>query len=186
MTLILRVNTAGHPLGWITRQDAVLHYVKEQVVWTLGEPASRIYGGVRRLTGKRSVVELHPVLAIKGAVRQRYANSTPPLTNRELFRRDKHTCLYCLDVLPDKHLTRDHVKPVSRGGKNHWGNVVTCCMACNLRKGARTPEEANMPLHAVPFVPNYAEWLILRNRNILSDQMAFLKAQCPKERRNNF
>ncbi|MBT8126011.1 MAG: HNH endonuclease, partial [Gammaproteobacteria bacterium] len=41
-----------------------------------------------------------------------------------------------------------------------------------------------MRLHAVPYTPNYAEWLILRNRNILADQMAFLKAQCPKERRD--
>lgn len=184
MTLILRVNAGGLPLGWITRQDAVLHYVKNQVIWALGEPASRIYGGVCRGTGKRSMVELHPVLAIKGLVTQRYATSAPPLTNRELFRRDKHTCLYCLEVFPDKELTRDHVMPVSRGGQNHWGNVVTSCTACNLRKGARTPEEATMPLHAVPYVPNYAEWLILRNRKILADQMAFLKAQCPKERRD--
>lgn len=186
MTLILRVNMGGHPLGWVSREDAVRHYVKEQVLWTVGEPTIRVFGGIRRLTGHRSYVDLHPVFAVKGAVKQRYVDSAPPLTNRELFRRDKHTCMYCLSVLADRHLTRDHVMPVSRDGKNVWSNVVTSCMACNLRKGARTPDEANMPLHAVPYAPNYAEWLILRNRTILVDQMAFLKARCPKERRDQF
>jgi len=37
-----------------------------------------------------------------------------------------------------------------------------------------------MPLLAVPFVPNYAEYLVLSNRRILADQMAFLKARFRK------
>jgi len=40
-----------------------------------------------------------------------------------------------------------------------------------------------MRLHAVPYVPSHAEWLILRNRRILADQMAFLQAQCPRHSR---
>ena len=74
-------------------------------------------------------------------------------------------------------LTRDHVKPVSRGGGNHWLNVVTACKRCNTRKGSKTPEEASMPLLAIPYVPNVAEYLVLRNRRILGDQMEFLKMQ---------
>ncbi|MGH8606379.1 MAG: HNH endonuclease, partial [Gammaproteobacteria bacterium] len=31
---------------------------------------------------------------------------------------------------------------------------------------------------AVPYVPNWAEFLALSNRRILADQMQFLKSQC--------
>jgi len=55
--------------------------------------------------------------------------------------------------------------------------VVTACKRCNTRKGDKTPEEARMPLLAIPYVPNVAEYLVLRNRRILGDQMEFLKTQ---------
>jgi hypothetical protein len=55
--------------------------------------------------------------------------------------------------------------------------VVTACRSCNTRKGNRIPEQANMPLLAIPYVPNWAEYLALSNRTILGDQMEFLKSQ---------
>jgi hypothetical protein len=55
--------------------------------------------------------------------------------------------------------------------------VVTACKRCNARKGSRSPEEAHMPLLAIPYVPNLAEYLVLRNRRILADQMEFLRVQ---------
>ena len=50
------------------------------------------------------------------------------------------------------------------------------------RKGVRdvvdrVPEEANMELLAVPFVPNQYEFLYLSNHNVLADQMEFLSAR---------
>lgn len=42
-----------------------------------------------------------------------------------------------------------------------------------MQKGAKTPEEANMPLLAVPFRPNVYERFYLMNRRILADQMEF-------------
>jgi hypothetical protein len=60
-----------------------------------------------------------------------------------------------------------------------WTNVVTCCERCNQRKGDRTPEEAGMQLLYVPYAPSWAEHLILKNRNILADQMEFLLAFIP-------
>ncbi len=40
-----------------------------------------------------------------------------------------------------------------------------------------------MPLLAVPYRPSWVEHLILSNRNILADQMAFLRSQLPKNTR---
>ena len=99
------------------------------------------------------------------------------MTNRELFLRDAHICMYCGAHPRDNKLTRDHVIPMSRGGRDRWSNVVTACRSCNTRKGNRSPEEAKMPLLAVPYVPNWAEYLALSNRKILADQMEFLKTQ---------
>ena len=182
-TMILRTNAGGQPVGWISWQEAVLLYAKDQVMWTIGEEPLRFHGGINRWTGLRSYMDVHPVIAAKGQVFVADYSVEAPLNNRELFRRDRHTCLYCLAELPDRHLTRDHVIPVSRGGEDVWSNVVAACRACNQKKADRTPQEAGMRLHAVPYVPSHAEWLILRNRRILADQMAFLKAQCPRHSR---
>lgn len=54
------------------------------------------------------------------------------LTNENLFMRDDGQCVYCKGR---SDLTRDHVVPTSKGGKNEWPNVVTSCGTCNLKKG---------------------------------------------------
>ena len=45
------------------------------------------------------------------------------------------------------------VMPRSRGGIDTWENVTTACLSCNVRKGNRTPKEADMPLMRVPRRP---------------------------------
>ncbi|MEE8262387.1 MAG: HNH endonuclease [Gammaproteobacteria bacterium] len=91
--------------------------------------------------------------------------------------------MYCGGEFSQQHLTRDHLMPMSRGGKDRWSNVVATCRSCNTRKGNRTLEEAGMSLLAVPYVPNWAEYLALSNRRILADQMEFLKSQFTGRRR---
>ncbi|MDH5178319.1 MAG: HNH endonuclease [Gammaproteobacteria bacterium] len=184
--MILRLSQSGQATGWIDWQEAVLLYARDQVAWTLGEQTMRFYGGTNRLSNTRSYMDVHPIIAAKGIQGYSKYAVTPPLTNRELFRRDGHTCMYCLTTLGNQHLTRDHIVPMSRGGKDVWTNVITACKACNQRKADRLLKEINMRLHAVPYTPNHAEWLILRNRHIQADQMEFLKAQCTKERRDMF
>ncbi|MFZ5605064.1 MAG: HNH endonuclease, partial [Pseudomonadota bacterium] len=68
----------------------------------------------------------------------------------------------------------DHIMPRARGGADTWENVVTACKRCNHHKACRTPEEASMPLLAVPYKPNIFEFTVLANHRILADQMAFL------------
>ena len=80
-------------------------------------------------------------------------------------------------------LTRDHIVPFSKGGRDTWMNVVTACRSCNERKSDRTPEGAGMELVYLPYVPNRAEYLILTNRRILADQMEFLAQHVPAQSR---
>jgi len=89
MTMILRVNQGGRPMGWIHWQEAVLLYAKNLVLWAVGEETLRFHGGTSRLTGLSSYMDVYPVVAAKGVAHGGDYRTTPPLTNRELFRRDR-------------------------------------------------------------------------------------------------
>ena len=67
----------------------------------------------------------------------------PPVSRREVFRRDQHICQYCGNT---KRLTIDHVIPRSKGGTHTWDNVVTACESCNSAKGDRLLHETNLVL----------------------------------------
>jgi 5-methylcytosine-specific restriction endonuclease McrA len=173
--LILTLDYHGVPHRWVTWQQACFYYAKNLVAWTLGDIAFTVYGGTSRLTGERSRISGHTIIAIKGkAMAIRAFSQVPPLNNRELFRRDRQLCAYCGGEFSFIRLTRDHIRPVSRGGLDTWMNVVTACRHCNGLKRNRTPEEAGVQLKYAPYVPNKAEYLILSNRRILADQMEFL------------
>lgn len=182
--LILRLDITGNPVRWIPWQDAVCLYSRGLVAWTAGEHEFVVRGGYARATGERSRVVIHSIIAVKRSGRGSHVpRAVPPLSNHELFHRDAYLCMYCGEQFPDGQLTRDHVVPLSKGGDDVWSNVVSACRDCNTRKGGRTPEQARMPLLAVPYVPNWAEFLALSNRRILVDQMEFLKTQFKRRSR---
>ncbi|MET1257115.1 HNH endonuclease [Aliikangiella maris] len=170
---ILRLNKAGQAMEWIGIEEAACLYAKEQVLWTYGELSMRLHGGISRLTGKQSFIDIASVIATDGEIHL-HDIQTPKLSNISLFQRDRHLCLYCGKKFGRSMLTRDHVIPRARGGEDTWANCVSACKACNNLKACQTPEEAGMKLLAVPFRPNKWEYLALANRNILADQMEFL------------
>ena len=174
---ILRINTAGVPVDWLSWQEAVCLHARELVSWTYGEEVMEVHGGHSRLTGEQTVLTLNSIIACKGKVYDKI-QTEPPLTNRALFNRDQNVCLYCGKQFKECDLSRDHVIPVSRGGQDQWTNVVTACKRCNARKGNLLLDESTMELLALPYRPNHAEYLALSNsRRILGDQMSFLKRQ---------
>lgn len=183
--LILRCDIAGTPVEWITPEGAARLYASQRVAWDFGEIAVRLRGGLSALTGLRSVIDVRAILAGVGRPQGRYNRQVPPLDSRALFRRDGHLCLYCGGAFAPGELTRDHVIPSSRGGADCWENCVTACRRCNQHKADRTPEEAGMKLLAVPYAPNHAEYLLLANRRIVADQMAFLHQRISRARRGS-
>jgi 5-methylcytosine-specific restriction endonuclease McrA len=180
---ILRLDIAGKPVEWLDWQSAACLYARGLVTWTLGDVIYRIRGGISRLTGTRSEMQLHSIIACDGMINPN-PRSVPPLTNRALFRRDQHLCLYCGKPFSDAVLTRDHIEPTSRGGRDDWLNVVAACRRCNQHKGSRSPEECGMELLALPYIPNMAEYLALINSHrIRGDQMEFLQSQFGRDSR---
>jgi 5-methylcytosine-specific restriction endonuclease McrA len=180
MYRILQLDIAGNPTAWITHRDAITMTACDRVLANLGENELTFRGGYNRFTGLRSEITVGSILLTRERVnRKRHTgNFHPPLTNKALFTRDGHTCLYCGESFSPGHLTRDHILPVSRGGPDRWSNCVTACAGCNHKKGNRTPEEWGHLLLAVPFVPNWAEFLYLKNKKqIIADQQAFLQSR---------
>ncbi|MDR7133937.1 5-methylcytosine-specific restriction endonuclease McrA [Lysobacter niastensis] len=180
---LLSLDAHGRALDWISWQEATCLYVRDAVAWTLGDPCLEVHGGTCRRTGQQSTISLHPIVAARGHAHAHSWDPTPALTNAALFARDGYLCLYCGNEFHRPQLTRDHVMPVSKGGRDLWENVVAACFHCNSRKGNRTPQQASMPLLAVPYRPSWVEHLILSNRNILADQMTFLRSQLPQKSR---
>lgn len=180
-TRVLRLSKAGIPLDWLSQEEAAVLLVKGQVVWTLGDTVAILRGGRSRI-GLQSLLPIPSIIATDGHFKYNELH-VPSVCNRLLFRRDGHLCMYCGNNVALEDLTRDHIQPRSRGGKEAWTNLVSACRRCNQRKGNRTPEEAGMPLLAVPFKPNKMEYMALANRNILADQMQFLRTGFSKHMR---
>lgn len=180
---VLRTDASGVPLEWIDFREAVRIYHLDQVAYTYGERIFRIHGGYNAITGRRSVIDVHSIVATRGdshVLLKARAHYIPPLNNQTLFARDAHLCMYCGTQFRESGLSRDHVVPLSAGGTDAWKNVVSACKRCNNHKAGRTPEQAGMELLAVPFTPTHAEYIFLQGKRILADQMEFLLAHFPR------
>ncbi len=183
---ILKLDRSYRPLGWCDTDKAILHEFTGEVLEHLGEEIVLYRGGVSRMTGQESSVVTSSIIVVDGEPNMKKWHMPPVLTNASLFQRDRYVCAYCGGLFKDHLLTRDHIHPVSKGGKDVWMNVVTACKGCNGMKGNILPGEhlphglyspqgtrTMDPLY-VPYVPCKAEALVMKNKKILADQMAFL------------
>lgn len=105
---------------------------------------------------------LPSVIALKKYVHsKRNYSKKAVLTQRNLFTRDNHRCQYCgrynNQFSSGEILTRDHIKPRSRGGKDVWENVTTACSTCNNKKDNMTLKESKMRLRQEPHTPTVFE-----------------------------
>jgi len=173
---VLKLSAHGLPQSWISLQEAALYYAAGSVRWESGSEVACFRGGHNAATGRQSIIRINSIIGTRGNPHR----VLPGLSKHKLFARDRHICAYCGGVFEAGDLTREHIVPVAQGGGHHWMNLVTSCRACNHRKGARTPEQARMPLLYAPYVPSLWEDFILRNRRILADQMEFLLLHVPK------
>lgn len=101
----------------------------------------------REVRSPRMEMKIPSVIALRQYVRP---SEYPAFTRFNLFLRDKFACQYCGDV---HDLTFDHVVPRRAGGRTTWENIATACVSCNIKKGGRTPAQANMRLKVPPIRP---------------------------------
>jgi hypothetical protein len=181
---VLQLDIQGTPQAWIGLEDAAHLYASEAVAWEEGaSPLTILRGGFNVAAGRQSTITVYPIIAVRGQSRVNLFDVTPTLSKPKLLRRDRHTCAYCANVLPERDLQAEHIVPQSRGGAWSWMNLVTACGYCNARKAARTPEEAGMPLVYLPYVPNRFEAFLLDGRHVRADVHDWLAARLPKHSR---
>lgn len=179
MPHILKLDGDGIPDKWITPLKAVHYHSRGKVAWGYGDEFMRVYGGINRMTGEQTVIETNSIIAIKfdrhsvNHDKKRKSREIN-LTNENLFIRDQHVCAYCGETFKFSDLSRDHVYPTSKGGPDIWENVVTSCWWCNNKKGDKLHADLGMDLLYIPYRPTRAEFLVLQNSNILSDQSEYL------------
>jgi len=95
----------------------------------------------------------------------RLPKQTVKFNRRNIFARDNNQCQYCGKKFPTSELSLDHILPRSQGGNATWENIVCACVSCNVRKGGRTPREANMALIRKPEKPRRSPMLNLKMTN---------------------
>ena len=95
----------------------------------------------------------------------RQPRSGPRFNRRNVFARDGGRCQYCGKRFPTSELSLDHVVPKTQGGTACWENLVCACVACNLRKGGRTPREARMKLISKPAKPRRSPMIAMKLGN---------------------
>ena len=149
MQQVLVLNASYEPLNVcsVRRAHVLVFKGKAEVIEMLERPlrsASDTYPWPH-------VIRLVQFIRVPRAVKRK-------ISRRALFARDGHRCVYCGSA---GRLTLDHVVPRSRGGDSVWENVVTSCAPCNLRKGNRLLEEAQMRLRVLPRAPAPALFVTL-------------------------
>ena len=132
-----------YPLSLWSCQDAVKAVFMERV--------DIVEHYDREVHSPSFTLQLPSVISLKRYVKPaRHA----AFTRFNLFLRDGFECQYCGS---GEELTFDHLIPRAYGGVTSWENVITACSPCNLRKGGRTPGEANMTVNQIPFRPTAYE-----------------------------
>ncbi len=116
----------------------VVHWQKAITLWCQGK-VEIIASHDREVRAVSFSLRLPSVIRLLRYVRIKKRFDYVPFSRANIYARDHHTCQYCSRHHPTQDLTFDHVIPVSQGGRKDWENIVTCCVACNRRKGGRTP-----------------------------------------------
>ena len=181
---VLQLDMSGRPQSWISAKEAAVIYASDGVAWTLGEAFHVLRGGTQRRTGLQSRIEVHPIIAVRGAVPSRAWRKTPALTQPEAVRPRSPGLRLLRRPLPRRRAdARAHRADLARRPRQldelHHRlprrATATRATACPKRRACRCMY--------LPYVPSLHEDMILRGRRILADQMEFLLASVPRSSR---
>ncbi len=155
--LCLVYNTTGEPLELVPAlMGLVLHLRGKAVI------LETVPGRVAR--SPRLVFPLPKSVVLRK--HRRISSRIAVLTNEHLFLRDGHRCAYCgrhrRELAGRERLTRDHLLPRSKGGRDDWLNVVTACSSCNHQKDDRLAQDHSRVSRVTPWIPTRGELVTRR------------------------
>jgi len=102
---------------------------------------------------RTSTIEIQAPRVVRLLDYDKVPRQTVKFNRRNIFARDHNQCQYCGKKYITSELSLDHVIPRSQGGGTSWDNIVCACVDCNVRKGGRTPRQANLTLIRKPEKP---------------------------------
>jgi 5-methylcytosine-specific restriction endonuclease McrA len=156
-TLVL--SSAYQPMHHVRWQDAIS-------MWFAGRVEIVSVYEDRFIKTVDDILNVPSIVRFIGNVLKRFQfNRVVKFSRDNVFLRDEGKCQYCSKQLTKQNFTLDHIVPVSQGGKKVWQNIVTCCIACNQRKGNKSVKQAGMKLQKNPIIPKE---LIIGRENIFS------------------
>lgn len=166
MDTTLLLSSGYQPLGLINWKKAIY-------LLTLGKCEVVEEYQDRILRSQYLVIKMPAVVRLVNYIR-RIPQKIVKFSRSNVYARDKWKCQYCNQKFKIEDLTYDHVLPKSQGGQTCWENIVTCCKDCNIKKGNRTPAQANMKLITIPEKPTWIPAFIVPMSENLSipDQWA--------------
>lgn len=153
------LNASYEPLSVVSAKRALILVLEGKALMSERHP-----NGVVRSATKKFPIPTQIVL--KEYIKSRPAMRVPAqLTRRNLLIRDRFTCQYCgrhkNDLKDSEFMTRDHVYPLTLGGRDEWKNVVNSCNKCNNKKADYTLEDAQkyfgLKLMEKPKIPTVFE-----------------------------
>ena len=136
---VLLLNFSYEPLGTVGIARAVRMALRGTVTVEEND-------GGRVLRSARETFAVPSVVRLRTYVNLRRRRQAAGLKRLRLYIRDQFRCQYCGKKFAAADLTLDHITPRAQGGTSVPENLATACLACNNRKGNRTPETARMPL----------------------------------------
>lgn len=188
-TQVLAMDANGQGIGLVPLSNAVRLLVRKaarvvewfdnKVIWV--GPVKIVnavfqdneLGGGLVVRETMAIIKAPAVIQVFGFLRIGRKGYPSPTTSN-VIARDGYQCMNtkCGKLLRHdvKKLTKDHILPLSKGGKNVWENVTTLCQKCNNRKSDRTLEEMGWKLIKPPHCPtSQLELQLARTKNVPSE-----------------
>ena len=130
---VLQINASYEPMAFCSARRALTLVIKDKAI--VIETMDR---------------EVRPGMFYPSVIRLREFRHIPhkmqTLSRKNILLRDRNLCQYCGGKFHPSVLTLDHVIPKSKGGRNTFENLVSCCSPCNRRKADKTLEESGLTL----------------------------------------
>jgi len=138
------LNASYEPLAVVSAKRGLILVIEDKAIVSQEHPEFVVHSA-------RDIWPVPTQVVLKTFVKSRSTHHVPAiLTQRNLFLRDGYRCQYChrhrSELKSKEFLTRDHVHPSSRGGRDIWTNVVTACSKCNNKKADFSMEDVGFTL----------------------------------------
>lgn len=192
--VVLSLNSAWQPIGWRTVRQAIIslsggdsEHPAMALDMLLDKDGALVYvnpvnweewmklpvrDGDLAITTKTGAIRA-PVAIIS----RNYAKmpvKSPKLSKRAIFERDGGVCQYTGEKVSHKDGNVDHVLPRSRGGRDHWENLVWSRKDINSKKGNRLNHEVGISLTKKPKAPPSVPASVLLGAPKLPEHRHFL------------